>query len=128
MENTIQVGASIIVDEDAYRETPPERTDIVLYRDPRPGAAADTLFVKRIIGLGGEVLEIRDSKVMIDGVALAEPYLKPGSQMPIYGPELIPPGHFFVMGDNRKLSLDSRRVGPIPDALILGKVVQISNP
>ena len=125
-------GAShkgILVDESAYTDATPQRADIIVFDDPRTFVAdEDALFLKRVIALGGEVIEIRDNQVWIDGVVLAEPYVKPGSAMPDMEPLLIPDGFLFVMGDNRSRSQDSRVFGPIPDSLLVGKVVEIVNP
>jgi signal peptidase I len=79
--------------------------------------------VKRVIALGGEEIEIRRSQVFIDGVAIDEPYLQPGSVMPDFGPQQIPEGHLFMMGDNRNSSSDGRVFGPIPVEDVIGEAV-----
>jgi signal peptidase I len=79
--------------------------------------------VKRVIALGGEEIEIRDNQLFIDGVALDEPYLQPGSMMPDFGPQVIPEGHLFMMGDNRNSSSDGRVFGPIPVEDVIGEAV-----
>ncbi len=100
----------------------PERGDIVVLQDPRE---EDTDLIKRIIGLPGETLEIVDGEVYINDFRLDEPYIKQewgGDKEKV----LIPEGYYFVMGDNRSNSLDSRTEGPngiglIPKDLIIGK-------
>lgn len=79
--------------------------------------------VKRVVALGGEEIQIRDSRVMIDGLALDEPYLQPGSTMPDFGPQVIPEGHLFMMGDNRNQSSDGRVFGPIPVEDVIGEAI-----
>ena len=99
----------------------PERGDIIVLKDPRD---TDTDLIKRVIGLPGETLEIIDGKVYINDHLLEEPYIKQvwhDSKPKI----LIPPGEYFVMGDNRDNSLDSRssQVGLVPQDLIIGKTM-----
>ncbi|MEO8538639.1 MAG: signal peptidase I, partial [bacterium] len=99
----------------------PDRGDIIVLKDPRN---TDTDLIKRVIGLPGETIEIVDGKVYIDDHLLAEPYIKQvwhDTKPKI----IIPPGEFFVMGDNRDNSLDSRssQVGLVPQDLIIGKAM-----
>lgn len=79
--------------------------------------------VKRVVALGGETVEIRDNQVLVDGVAIAEPYLNSGTKMPNFGPQVIPDGHLFMMGDNRNSSSDGRVFGPIPEADVIGEAM-----
>jgi signal peptidase I len=99
-----------------------ERGDVVCFYYPRDPSKS---FVKRIIGLPGEQVEIRDREIYINGVALAEPYVSPEyNRAPSrFGPEVIPQGQYFVVGDNRDHSNDSRAWGPVPAELIYGKVL-----
>lgn len=97
------------------------RGDIVVFRYPDDQSIS---FVKRIIGLPGESVEIRDGRVFINGSALDEPYLATQNmirdQMSL---TIIPDQSFFVLGDNRRNSHDSRHWGTLPKKLISGKVV-----
>ena len=97
---------------------PPRRGEVIVFRFP-----GDTSkdFVKRVIGLPGEEVEIVSGTTYIDGVALDEPYLttKYGSNT---APLLLDDAEYFVMGDNRRSSNDSRNWGAVPEANILGKV------
>jgi signal peptidase I len=79
--------------------------------------------VKRVVALGGEEIQIRDNQVYIDGAPIDEPYLNPGTSMPDFGPQTIPEGQLFMMGDNRNSSSDGRVFGPIPVDDVIGEAV-----
>lgn len=103
--------------------SPPQRGDIVILNPPVNGASSP--YIKRIIGLEGETVEIRDDVVLIDGQPLNEPYLDDESTMcasqPACGPFLVPEGSVFVLGDNRDNSRDSPDFGPVRIDDIIGK-------
>lgn len=109
--------------EDPSREVfgGPTRGDIVVLKDPRE---TDTDLIKRIIGMPGETLEIVDGKVYINDMLLIEPYIK-DEWNDDKEKLLIPPGHYFVMGDNRNNSMDSRssQIALIPKDLLIGKAM-----
>ncbi|MGB9723030.1 MAG: signal peptidase I [Chloroflexia bacterium] len=98
----------------------PRRGEIVVFEYPK-----DTTrdFIKRVIGLPGETVEIRNGQVLINGVPLFEPYLSDAAraQTGNMGPVQVPPNAVFVMGDNRGNSSDSRNWGPLPLENIVGK-------
>ncbi|MGZ8785726.1 MAG: signal peptidase I, partial [Acidimicrobiia bacterium] len=77
--------------------------------------------IKRVIAVGGPDHEIKDNRVLIDGVPLDEPYLDESALMDDFGPVEVPVGSVFVMGDNRPRSQDSRRFGPIDVDSIVGR-------
>ena len=113
-----------------YHFREPRRGEIVVFETPpaaRARCGAGGTFVKRLVGLPGERLELRTeggfSFVYIDGKKLAEPYIRQGRR-DAGGPETftIPEGHFFMMGDNRSQSCDSREWGTVPRANLIGKV------
>lgn len=141
---TIEVDDRVMVSKLSYRFGEVERSDIVVFRNPYAGdrdesipeavvrnvlealgirtAATDDL-IKRVVAIEGDVLEIRDNQVHINGEPISEPYLADGSVMPDFEVGPIPAGHVFVMGDNRSQSSDSRVFGPIPLDDVVGEAV-----
>jgi len=135
---TLQVGDRIIVDKLSYHLHDIHRGDIVVFARPPLEDQAYADLVKRVIGLPGETISSRDGHVYIDGKRLSEPWLPkgpqdftgtlPGDAHPQFnlpGPVKIPAGEYFVMGDNRTDSEDSRFFGPIPASLIVGRAVAV---
>ena len=98
---------------------PPRRGDVIVFRYPKDPSRD---FVKRVIGLPGETVEIHRGTVRIDGEVLEEPYLEE-RDLSNLGPTLVPPDNYFVMGDNRDGSSDSRHWGPVPLENVVGKVL-----
>lgn len=96
---------------------------VVLYKPNEPGKS----IIKRVIGLPGEIIEIKDGEVYIDYKKLEQPFLAdkdhPHSNNNNMNALLIPQDHYFVMGDNRELSQDSRNFGPVPAKYIFGKTI-----
>lgn len=95
----------------------PDRGDVVVIRLRTQG---DELLIKRVIGLPGDVVEIRDGQVFVNGEPLAEPYLA-AKTSGVYGPTTVPPLHIFVLGDNRGSSNDSRSFGTISLKDVVGR-------
>ncbi|MBN1259362.1 MAG: signal peptidase I [Anaerolineae bacterium] len=108
MEPTLHPDQQIIVEKMTYHFRAPRRGEIVVIGVEE----SDIPYIKRVVGLPGETLEIRNSRVFIDGHILTETYL-PNVTPGTYGPVIIPEDHIFVMGDNRGNSRDSRALGPI---------------
>lgn len=114
----------LIINEIGYRFEEPKRGEIVVFRYPRD---PQQYFIKRVIGLPGETVRVSDGKVSVineahpEGIQVEESYLQgeptPGSKETVLGQD-----EYFVMGDNRDESLDSRNFGPVPERLIVGKV------
>lgn len=98
---------------------PPDRGEVVVFSFPGDGPPRD--FVKRVIGLPGEEVKIMDGRVYVDGERLDETYLDAGDYS-THGPVRLEDGEYFVMGDNRGNSNDSRNWGPVPEENLLGKV------
>lgn len=105
MEHTIEVDDCILGLQLAYLFGGPERGDIVIF--PYPDNPEVT-YVKRVIGLPGETVEIKNGAVYIDGEPIKEPYLKEAMKGE-YGPYVVPEGCYFMLGDNRNSSQDSRK-------------------
>jgi signal peptidase I len=125
MEPTLMIGDRIVVDKLAYHLHPVHRGDIVVFsRPPNEVAGPDiTDLVKRVIGLPGETVSGQNGHVDINGKPLAESWLPRGVATAPFAPITVPQGDYFVMGDNRGDSLDSRSFGPISGSLIVGHVV-----
>ena len=118
MEPTLHEGEYVIVDKVSYLLHPPERGDIIVFKHPGED------LIKRVIGLPGETIEIREGRVYINGAALDEPYLVEPIQRPTSAQQ-IEAGHYFVMGDHRNNSSDSRVFGAIPAGDIIGRAAII---
>ena len=149
MENNLLIGDHLLVNKFVYgpartsleRAVLPigaiRRGDVLVFKYPEQ---PDRDFIKRVIGLPGDSLEVREKKVYVNGTALDEPYahyLSPASEGSAlhevtsfdvrerYGPVTVPPGHYFMMGDNRDNSQDSRYWGFLPSENIKGKALLI---
>jgi signal peptidase I len=125
MEPTLLIGDRILVDKLSYHLHAVERGDVVVFGTPPQDVSDPSIknLVKRIIGLPGETISSSEGRVYIDGKPLSEPWLSPGTVTTAIVAQKIPPNEYFVMGDNRSDSQDSRFFGPIPRSLIVGKVV-----
>jgi len=125
MEPTLMIGDRILVDKLSYHLHGVGRGDIVVFATPpkEPPNPAVKDLVKRVIGLPGETISSPDGRVWINGKPLKEPWLPKGTVTSGITPQKIPPNEFFVMGDNRGDSQDSRFFGPISRSLIVGHVV-----
>ena len=155
MEPTLERGDRILVCRVCLRFGDIQRGDVVVFSDPDPqpgsergaiGAALHWLgegigvaqpenddFVKRVIGLPGDVVEIRDGVVYVNGTKLEEPYLDPDRDTRSFPPRTVPDGMLFVLGDNRPVSGDSRfppptGVGLVPEDKVIGKAFVIVYP
>src|SRR3989338_5155081 len=124
MEPSFHNNEYILTDKISYRFHEPDRGDVIIFKAPRN---PEVDYIKRIIGLPGERIMIEEGEVLVNGENLNEPYiieqtvLFPGSMLE-EGVEIpIPRGQYFVMGDNRSHSSDSREFGPIDRNLIIGR-------
>lgn len=130
MEPTFFTGQYILTDLLSYRFHNPERGDVVVFREP-DNTTKD--LIKRVIGLPGEKIKLQDGHVILisdktpNGITLNEPYTNQGSQTrgedTVKDGETytIPAGHYFMMGDNREHSSDSREFGAVDKNLIVGR-------
>lgn len=138
---TLQINDRVLVNKLSYRFGAVERGDILVFDSPEAidiersfpsrvvrsiGEATgltspDTVLIKRVIGLPGETVAVRDNQVYVNGNPIAEPYLPDGIAMRDFDELVIPADHVFMMGDNRNQSRDSRVFGPIPRDDIVGR-------
>ena len=138
MVPTLEVGDRIMVNKLSYDLHGVHRGDIVVFKRPPLEDQNFPDLVKRVIGLPGETISTQDGHVYIDGNRLSEPWLPSGpssytgalpddqhEQFNMPGPVTIPTGDYFVMGDNRTDSEDSRFFGPIPKSLIVGRALAV---
>jgi signal peptidase I len=120
-----RVADRVIANRLVYRFHEPRRGDIIVFQAParvEAACSAGGTFIKRIVGLPGEKLSMRNGFVLINGVPLVEPYLRPGYRGRQSGdwPRIAGEG-YFVLGDNRRMSCDSRRWGVVPRDNIIGR-------
>ncbi|MCS7221402.1 MAG: signal peptidase I [Anaerolineae bacterium] len=117
MEPNLHTDQRLVVEKLSYRFHAPRRGDIVVIRLPNQ---SNELLIKRVIGLPGETVEIRQGVVYINGKPLDEPYVTYRSHETL-APRVIPPLSVFVLGDNRSASNDSRVFGPVHRDNIVGR-------
>lgn len=130
MENTVLIGDHLLMTRIGYEAAlpftdwhmrlwrEPRRQQIVIFRAPLPGTPD---YIKRLIGLPGDAVEVKDGAVWVNGHRLVEPYVKePMNPAEHFGPVIVPPRSYFMMGDNRNDSSDSRVWGFAPHDAIEG--------
>ena len=117
MEPSLHTDQRLIVEKLSYHLHPPRRGDVVVLKLHHDNSE---LLIKRVIGLPGEEIEIKEGRVSINGKPLEEPYLNQftAGQM---APQMVPPLHVFVLGDNRGFSNDSRSFGMVDFSDIVGR-------
>jgi signal peptidase I len=109
----------LFINKFAYRFEDIHRSDVVVFLYPHDHTKS---YIKRVIALPGDDLQIDHGMVWVNGVAVKEPYVPAKYQDDRSQPEMIvPPGEYFLMGDHRVISSDSRDFGPVPRQLIYGK-------
>ena len=134
MAATLAPGDHVLVDRLAYRVKAPQRGDVIVFHPP----GHQSVFIKRIIGVPGDTISLRDGTVYVNGRRLNEPYVREAAgalertdpwscddppSWSLMTPYKVPAGKYFVMGDNRTESDDSRDWGPVPRRAILGEAV-----
>lgn len=124
MQNTLHSNQFVLVNKLAYLFRAPERGDVIVFHEPDQTGRD---LIKRVIGLPGDTIKLDSTHVWVNGVQLNEPYItntyNPGAQA-----ITVPAGNYFVMGDNRPVSEDSRYFGFVPKDYIVGKAVLVDWP
>jgi len=140
MATTIQPGDRVLIDRFLFDDREIERDDIVVFTGP--AAVGNQVLLKRVIGLPGDVLEIKDGVLYVNGVAddaggvtnadgetpTTDPaygQLEEHPEWSLYEPYTVPADHYYLLGDNRNDSFDSRFWGPVPRASIIGKAFAV---
>jgi signal peptidase I len=114
----IQSDEYVLINALAYRLGPPQRNDIVAFRHER---SARAVYLKRVIGIPGDRIAIERGTVYLNGVALAEPYANRDTRS--FGAVLVPRDAYYVLGDNRANSDDSRAWGFVPASDLIGRAL-----
>ena len=121
MEPLLLDGERIVVNKFVYRFRPVERGDVVVFWYPRDPSVS---FIKRVVGLPGDTVEMRSGRLYVNGVADDERYLPPAfKDQAVQPPTEVRPGFYFVLGDHRTSSNDSRSWGEVPERYIYGRAV-----
>lgn len=127
MQPTLYEGEKLIINKIALNFGNPGRGDVIVLHDPSTGPDRKEYLVKRIIGIPGDIVEVREQQLYVNGKKLVEPYIDTEIQDPDFSELTVPQGTYFVMGDNRHAgaSKDSRYFGTVPQERIVGKVALI---
>jgi signal peptidase I len=120
MEPTLVSGEYVIVNRLSYRLGSPQQGDIIVFHFPRDPKEE---YIKRVIGLPGDEVEVKNGTVYVNGQLLDESYLK--VKMDYFGTWRVPEGQLFVLGDNRNNSSDSHDWGTVPNDYVVGKAVLV---
>jgi signal peptidase I len=116
MEPTLHSSQRVVIEKVSYRLHGPRRGDIVVI----DSSDQSEMLIKRVVGLPGETIEVKNGRAFINGDLLEEPWtVRQGGGH--FGPQTIPPLHVFVLGDNRGASNDSRNFGPVPIDDVVGQ-------
>ena len=121
MQPGLHTGEYVLVNKLAYTFHAPQRGDVIVFELPQD--TSENL-IKRVIGLPGDKLVLTQNTVTVDGVTLNEPYISAPQNIQVQT-VTVPPGDYFVMGDNRPVSDDSRDWGFVPKVDIIGKAVMV---
>ena len=118
---TLEKQDRVLVNNLSYRLHDVHRGDVVVFERPPNEVGVIRDLIKRVVGLPGETVEGRDGRVYVNGKPLRESYLAAPASTSTFGPERIPSGHLWVMGDNRANSSDSRVFGAISTSSVVGR-------
>ena len=130
MQNTLLIGDRVLVDRISWRFSEPQRGDIVVFHPPMDGP----VLIKRIVGMPGDELSVSDGVLSVNGVPQDEPFVRQTESGPepteafanglpwgLEAPYTVPAGSYFMMGDNRTNSGDSREFGPVARSQLVGQ-------
>ena len=119
MEPRVHAGEIVLINTLAYKLGPIRRGDVIAFRHDAPTSET---YIKRVVGLPGERVDVRDGAVLVNGRALSEPYVRfPDTRS---APSVVvPPRSYYVLGDNRAESDDSRNWGVVHDGDVVGKAM-----
>ncbi len=132
MEHTFEPDQYVLIDRLSHLWSPYQRGQVVVFKPPAgAGEQGDDPFIKRVIGVAGDVVDVKDGQVFVNGTALNEPYLYRNDAGVVEPTEasggatrwVVPEGQLFVMGDHRQVSVDSRVFGTIPVSSVIGRAV-----
>jgi len=124
MEPTLEINDRVLVNKLSYSFGDVQRGDIIVFHKPENAPDSEVNdFIKRVVALEGDTIESRNGAVYLNGSPVDEGYLDPGTVTLNLPSQQIPPGHIFVMGDNRAHSVDSRVFGPIEEGSIVGEAL-----
>jgi signal peptidase I len=119
MEPTLEIKDRIVVNKIAYHFRQPRRQEIVVFRQVNPPDSIKRDLIKRMIGFPGETLQVKEGLIYLNGVSLEETHTM-NNDYSDFGPVKIPADSYFVMGDNRPASADSRYWGFLPKKNLIG--------
>ncbi len=120
MEPTLHDGSLVLIDKVTYLTREPRRGDVIVTTDPRTGES----IVKRVVAVAGDSVGIDNGLLMVNGSRVNESYIDNDDMQGFYfGPDVVPAGHLFLLGDNRADSVDSRAFGPVAVDDVAGRVL-----
>ncbi|BCG57223.1 signal peptidase I [Paenibacillus sp. URB8-2] len=127
MQPTLYEGERLFINKITLAFTDPKRGDIVVLHDPSSGPERKEYLVKRVVGIPGDIVEVREHKLYVNGKPVVESYVDAAIEDADFTPVPVGRGFYFVMGDNRHAgaSKDSRFIGAIPLEIIVGKAAFI---
>ncbi|AYB46416.1 signal peptidase I [Paenibacillus lautus] len=123
MQPTLVASERLFINKVVYRFSEPSHGDVIVLKDPSDGPDKKEFLVKRVVGVPGDTIEVKDQKLYVNGVAQEEGYTDVPIEDPGFEPVTLEEGRYFVMGDNRHLgkSKDSRMFGSVKESDIVGR-------
>ncbi len=126
MENTLEPGQYVLVDKISPLWSDYKRGDVIVFEPPKGASEGgpDIPFIKRVIGVGGDLVEIHDNAVFVNGAKMTEPYVymeQPTTPLNQTSSWRVPSGQLFVLGDHREASQDSRYFGTVAKSSVVGR-------